>query len=65
MPLLMGKPVERDSQHLSQYGGLRFPCQKAGHCSFGGKAYLCSLAMPACVRGPGTPGLWQWTEVTE
>lgn len=39
--------------------------EQGGHCSFGGKAYLCSLAMPACVRGPGTPGLWQWTEVTE
>ena len=33
--------------------------------SSGGKVYLCNLTMPGCVYTPGTPGLWQWSEVTE
>ena len=33
--------------------------------SSGGKVYLCNLTMPGCVYTPVTPGLWQWSEVTE
>lgn len=33
--------------------------------SYNGKLYLANLTMPACVWTPDTPGLWQWTEVTE
>ena len=33
--------------------------------SSSGKVYLCNLTMPGCVYAPGTPGLWQWSEVTE
>lgn len=32
---------------------------------YGGKTYLCNLTMTPCVWAPGTPGLWQWTEVAE
>lgn len=32
--------------------------------SFNGKIYLCNLTMTPCVWDPGTPGLWQWTEVS-
>lgn len=33
--------------------------------SYNGKLYKANLTMPACVWPPDTPGLWQWTEVTE
>lgn len=32
--------------------------------SFNGKIYLCNLTMTPCVWDPGTPGLWQWSEVS-
>lgn len=40
-------------------------CEQGKHYSYGGKTYLCNQTMPACVWAPGTPGLWQWSEVTE
>lgn len=39
--------------------------QQGTYYSSGGKTYLCNLTMTPCVWAPGTPGLWQWTEVTE
>lgn len=39
--------------------------EQGKHYSFGGKVYLCNQTMTPCVWEPGTPGLWQWTEVTE
>ena len=32
--------------------------------SFSGKTYLAKANMKPCVWTPGTPGLWQWEEVT-
>ncbi len=32
--------------------------------SFSGKTYLAKTDMKPCVWTPGTPGLWQWEEVT-
>ena len=39
--------------------------EQGTYYSSGGKTYLCNLTMTPCVWAPGTPGLWQWTEVTE
>ena len=39
--------------------------EQGKYYSSGGKTYLCNLTMTPCVWAPGTPGLWQWTEVTE
>lgn len=39
--------------------------EQSKYYSYGGKTYLCNLTMPACVWAPGTPGMWQWSEVTE
>lgn len=39
--------------------------EQGKYYSSGGKVYLCNLTMTPCVWAPGTPGLWQWTEVTE
>lgn len=39
--------------------------EQSKYYSYGGKTYLCKQTMPACVWAPGTPGLWQWSEVTE
>lgn len=39
--------------------------EQSKYYSYGGKTYLCNLTMPACVWVPGTPGMWQWSEVTE
>lgn len=33
--------------------------------SFNGKTYLAKSDMTPCVWDPGTPGLWQWEEVTD
>ena len=33
--------------------------------SYNGKLYLANTNLPACVWAPDTPGLWQWTEITE
>ena len=38
---------------------------KDKYYSYNGKLYKANLTMPACVWPPDTPGLWQWTEVTE
>ena len=40
-------------------------CEQGKYYAYGGKTYLCNLTMPACVWAPGTPGMWQWSEVTE
>lgn len=45
-----------------QYG---MDTEKDKYYSYNGKVYLCNLAMTPCVWAPGTPGLWQWTEVQE
>lgn len=37
--------------------------EQGKYYSFDGKVYLCNLTMPGCVYQPGTPGLWQWSEV--
>ncbi len=39
--------------------------EQGKYYSFEGKTYLCNLTMTPCVWTPGTPGLWQWSEVTE
>ena len=39
--------------------------EQGKYYSFEGKTYLCNLTMTPCVWAPGTPGLWQWSEVTE
>lgn len=39
--------------------------KESSYYSYNGKLYLANLTMPACVWNPDTPGLWQWTEVTE
>lgn len=39
--------------------------EQGTYYSSGGKTYLCNLTMTPCVWAPGTPGLWQWTEMTE
>lgn len=39
--------------------------EQGKYYSSGGKTYLCNLTMTPCVWAPGTPGLWQWTDVTE
>jgi hypothetical protein len=39
--------------------------EQGKYYSYNGKLYLCNLTMTPCVWAPGTPGLWQWTEVTE
>lgn len=39
--------------------------KEGSYYSYNGKLYLANLTMPACVWTPDTPGLWQWTEVTE
>lgn len=39
--------------------------EQGKYYSFEGKTYLCNLTMAPCVWAPGTPGLWQWSEVTE
>lgn len=39
--------------------------EQGKYYSYGGKVYLCNLDMQPCVWAPDTPGLWQWTEVTE
>lgn len=39
--------------------------EQGTYYSSGGKTYLCNLTMTPCVWAPGTPGLWQWTKVTE
>lgn len=39
--------------------------EQSKYYSYGGKTYLCKQTMLACVWAPGTPGLWQWSEVTE
>ena len=39
--------------------------KEGSYYSYNGKLYLANLTMPACVWNPDTPGLWQWTEVTE
>lgn len=38
--------------------------EQGKYYSYSGKTYLCNLTMPACVWAPGTPDLWQWSEVT-
>ena len=40
-------------------------CTQGKYYSYGGKTYLCNLTMTPCVWPPETPGLWQWSEVTE
>lgn len=39
--------------------------EQGKYYSSGGKTYLCNLTMTPCVWPPETPGLWQWSEVTE
>ena len=39
--------------------------EEGKYYSYNGKLYKANLTMPACVWPPDTPGLWQWTEVTE
>ena len=39
--------------------------EQGKYYSFEGKTYLCNLTMTPCVWAPGTPGLWQWSVVTE
>lgn len=39
--------------------------EQGKYYSFEGKTYLCNLTMTPCVWAPGTPGLWQWSEVTK
>lgn len=39
--------------------------QEGSYYSYNGKLYLANLTMPACVWTPDTPGLWQWTEITQ
>ena len=39
--------------------------EQGKYYSFEGKTYLCNLTMTPCVWTPGTPGVWQWSEVTE
>lgn len=37
--------------------------EQGKYYSFSGKVYLCNLTMPGCIYQPGSPGLWQWSEV--
>lgn len=39
--------------------------EQGKYYSYNGKLYLCNQTMAPCVWAPGTPGLWQWAEVTE
>ena len=39
--------------------------EQGKYYSYNGKVYLCNLTMPGCIYAPDTPGLWQWSEVTE
>ena len=39
--------------------------KESSYYSYNGKLYLANLTMPACVWTPDTPGLWQWTEITQ
>lgn len=45
--------------------GYGMDTEQGKYYSFEGKTYLCNLTMTPCVWAPGTPGLWQWSEVTE
>ena len=39
--------------------------EQGKYYGYNGKVYLCNLTMTPCVWPPETPGLWQWSEVTE
>ena len=43
---------------------LNMNVQNGKYYSYNGKVYLCKLDMAPCVWAPGTPGLWQWEEVS-
>ena len=66
--LAIYRPIEPDHAGTQEdpipwrYG---MDCTQGKYYSYGSKTYLCNLTMPACVWAPGTPGLWQWTEVQE
>ena len=39
--------------------------EQGKYYGYNGKVHLCNLTMTPCVWPPETPGLWQWSEVTE
>ena len=56
-------PTGTQDDPISYIGGM--DVEEGKYYSYNGKLYKANLTMPACVWPPDTPGLWQWTEVTE
>lgn len=56
-------PTGTQDDPIPYIGGMDVVKDK--YYSYNGKLYKANLTMPACVWPPDTPGLWQWTEVTE
>ena len=56
-------PTGTQDDPISYIGGM--DVEEGKYYSYNGKLYKANLNMPACVWPPDTPGLWQWTEVTE
>ena len=56
-------PTGTQDDPIPYIGGMDVVKDK--YYSYNGKLYLANANLPACVWNPDTPGLWQWTEITE